>query len=479
VSLRARLLLAVGVVVLVALTILSGATYSALRNTLYAQVDATLASAELPLVNAVLYDGGISPEEVARFAPGMFVEVRGPRGQPFLGEEIASETPGGQTYTPRLPARLPVNLDVPDREVVFNAPASQPGGPLFRVQVTTLGGGAALILAAPLTQATTTLRFLLAFELIVGAAALVAALALAWGLVGIGLKPLQDMERTTAAIAAGEWDRRVPEGERTTELGRLARSFNVMLDRIQDAFARRDATEAQLRRSEEQLRRFVADASHELRTPVAAVAAYAELFERGARQRPEDLARVLTGIRTETARMAQLVEDLLLLARLDEGRPLAREPVELVGLVAEALEAARAVGPSWPVELVARRAVEVVGDRGRLRQVVDNLLANVRGHTPEGTRTRVRVAEEGGLAVVEVADNGPGLPPDTLSRVFERFYRADPSRTRSRGGAGLGLAIVAAIVAAHGGRVEARNNPEGGATFTIRLPLASPDTQRG
>jgi two-component system OmpR family sensor kinase len=206
---------------------------------------------------------------------------------------------------------------------------------------------------------------------------------------------------------------------------------------------------------------------------VAAVAAYAELFERGANVRPDDLARVMSGIRIESLRMGELVADLLLLARLDEGRPLRREPVELVSLAAEAVSAAVAVGPEWPIRLDARTPVEVLGDRTRLRQVLDNLLTNVRAHTPAGTQVVVRVGASGGDAVVEVADNGPGLRPDAADRVFERFYRVDESRSRDSGGAGLGLAIVAAIVGAHGGGVSTGHG-DPGATFTVRLPLTPP-----
>ena len=218
----------------------------------------------------------------------------------------------------------------------------------------------------------------------------------------VGLHPLAEVEATADAIADGDLDRRVPGDDAKTEVGRLALAFNTMLGRIQDAFAARDATEARLRR-------FVADASHELRTPVAAVSAYAELFERGANVRPDDLGRVMTGIRAETARMGDLVEDLLLLARLDEGRPLEQEPVELVTVAAQAIDASRAVGPDWPMQLDAAHPVEVMGDAARLRQVFDNLLGNVRSHTPPGTATTVRLFEDGDEAVIEVADNGPGL----------------------------------------------------------------------
>ena len=278
------------------------------------------------------------------------------------------------------------------------------------------------------------------------------------------MRPLRDVEETAVAIAGGDFDRRVPGDEARSEVGRVARALNTMLARIQDAFAQRDATEGRLRR-------FVSDASHELRTPLAAVTAYAELFDRGAGDRPADRERVITGIRRESARMARLVEDLLLLARLDEGRPLERKPVELVGLAGEAVHAATAVGPAWPVELVATHPVEVVGDDVRLRQVLDNLLANVRAHTPPGTGARMTVEEDGGHAVVEVVDEGPGLTAEQAERVFERFYRADPSRSRQHGGTGLGLGIVAAIVGAHGGDVSASSSPGEGARFTVRLPL--------
>jgi two-component system OmpR family sensor kinase len=227
-----------------------------------------------------------------------------------------------------------------------------------------------------------------------------------------------------------------------------------------------------LKQNEQHLRQFVADASHELRTPIAAVSAYAELFERGGATRPEDLPRIVSGIRTETARMDRLVNDLLTLARLDEGLPVDREPVELVGLVSEAVRTATAVGPEWPVQFWAAHPVEVTGDKDRLRQVVDNLLANVRAHTPEGTTTTVRVDEVGDQAEIEVSDTGPGMPGDEASRVFERFYRADPARSRVSGGSGLGLSIVSAIVEAHGGTVTAVSAPGEGMTVSVRIPSA-------
>jgi two-component system, OmpR family, sensor kinase len=290
--------------------------------------------------------------------------------------------------------------------------------------------------------------------------------------VRLGLRPLEDVEATAESIAAGNLDQRVPGADQPTEVGRLARALNVMLERIQAAFAARVASEERLKESQQHLRQFVADASHELRTPIAAVSAYAELFERGAAERSEDLPRVFTGIRSETARMERLVNDLLTLARLDEGLPIEHVPVELVSLASDAVRTAAAVGPDWPVRFSATRPVEVSGDQDRLRQVVDNLLANVRAHTPRGTAAFVSVDADDAMAEIVVADEGPGMPADDARHVFERFYRSDPARARTSGGSGLGLSIVAAIVTAHGGTVSATSAPGQGMNVTVRLPLA-------
>jgi two-component system OmpR family sensor kinase len=238
-----------------------------------------------------------------------------------------------------------------------------------------------------------------------------------------------------------------------------------MLAQIETAFKAREA-------SERKLRRFVADASHELRTPLAAVRAYAELFTRGAASRPDDLARSMRGIRRESERMSLLVEDLLLLARLDEGRPLEQEPVALDEVVREAVEMARTLDPERPLE-VELESTAVVGDRDRLRQIVDNLLANVRAHTPPMTPVQVSVDRLNGSARVTVADRGPGMTAEQAEHVFERFYRTDASRTRTSGGVGLGLSIVAAVAGAHGGTVAVDSGVGRGATFRIDLPLAS------
>jgi two-component system OmpR family sensor kinase len=474
-SLRGRLLLALIVVALVALVVTDAVTYSSLRSFLYSQGDQSLVADHVNIERVL---GGTSPiptsQSLLATAPGTFAEVTHSDGTVIAGPVAAYEQ--GQKYTPRLPETI-TGFETAraggEASVSFNTSSNEPGGPTFRVRVWELAGGDQLILGTPLGRVAATLHHLLLWEIAVTAGALLVALFLGWWLMLVGLRPLTAIERTADTIAAGEFEQRVPGEDKRTEVGRLARALNVMLGRIQGAFAERDATEAELRDSEARLRRFVADASHELRTPVAAVSAYAELFERGAGTSVQDLQRVMDGIRGETVRMGRLVEDLLLLARLDEGRPLDLKPVELVALASEALQAARSVGPAWPLRLQADHPIEVTGDELRLRQVFDNLLANIRAHTPPGTPGIVRLKEVDGAVIIEVEDEGPGLSEQEAGRVFERFYRVDQSRNRITGGAGLGLSIVAAIVAAHGGEVKAEAGAKG-ALFRVRLPKRSP-----
>jgi two-component system, OmpR family, sensor kinase len=315
-------------------------------------------------------------------------------------------------------------------------------------------------------------RQLLAIELVVAAAALAIAAAAGWWLVQVGLRPLRRVELTALSIAdGGDFDHRAPGADEDTEVGRVAAALNTMLDRIHASFEERDSTEAALRESGERMRRFVADVSHELRTPLAAVSAYTELFERGARSHPEDLERALHGIAAETARMNDLVEELLLLARLDEGRPLEHVTVDLSELLVEAIGTARTVAPDYPTALSMARVVTTTGDPGRLRQVIDNLIANVRTHTPPGTVTEIELRTDAEMAVITVSDNGPGMPEEQASRVFERFYRADQSRSRASGGSGLGLSIVHALVRAHGGTVRVESAPGQGFRIIVMLPL--------
>jgi two-component system OmpR family sensor kinase len=480
-SLRLRLLIAVGAVALVALVAADAATYRSLRSFLLQRVDQSLEASHRGLERFEQGgrgpgDGGGGPRgdgghgasgSAADVAPGLYVQLVDTNGK-TIGITTPAREPGGMELVPKLPtniAKIPLGQVIGEPHAYLTVPSTVGAGPAFRIRIAQLASGARLVTGVPLRDTSATLHRLLLIELAVTAAALAAAAALGWWVVRLGLRPLQAIEHTASEIAEGELDRRVPGDDARTEVGSLARALNTMLARIAEAFAQRDATE-------QHLRRFVADASHELRTPLAAVSAYTEMFEHPGAPR-EDLDRVMKGIRTETGRMGDLVEDLLLLARLDEGRPLVRHQVELVVLLAEAVETSQHVGPDWPMRLQAEGPVEVSGDEARLRQVFDNLLSNVRAHTPAGTKTDVRVRSSGGDAVIEVADVGPGLTPEQAERVFERFYRTDPSRSRRHGGAGLGLGIVAAIVGAHGGRVEASATPGSGTTVTVRLPLAS------
>lgn len=293
----------------------------------------------------------------------------------------------------------------------------------------------------------------------------------AWWGVQASLRPLREIEDTAAAIAAGELGRRVPEAPPSTEVGRLAGALNGMLAQIEQAFAARAA-------SEERMRRFVADASHELRTPLATIRGYGELYRMGALRSPEEVGTTLGRIEDSAVRMGSLVEDLLHLARLDEDRPLRAEPVDLAVLAGDAAADLHALDPERPVRLVPMREGDglggavAVGDEDRLRQVVANLVGNVVRHTPAGSPVELAVGRQDGSVALEVRDHGPGIDPEHAARVFERFYRVDAGRGRDTGGAGLGLAIVAAIVQAHRGRVVVEATPGGGTTVRMTLPAA-------
>jgi two-component system, OmpR family, sensor kinase len=458
-SLRARLVLAVLAVAAVGLVAADLATYRALSSFLVDRTDSSLEDS----AHSIRRPGGDRGAP-----PGVAVQVRSADGKTVLATLPTIVIPGQGAPSPTLPATIPRPAGRDGLEAVryFTVPG-QDGG-RYRVRASVEDGARAmLVVSTSLADVDSTLNRLLLIELVVTAFVLAGIAGLGLWLVRIGLRPLDAIEGTAAAIAGGDLSERVERAEDQTEIGRLGLSLNAMLAQIESAFRAREA-------SERKLRRFVADASHELRTPLAAVRAYAELFDRGAAQRPDDLGRSMTGISRESERMSLLVDDLLLLARLDDGRPLERDRVELAEVVSEAVETAHAVEPERPIELHADPAV-VIGDRDRLRQIVDNLLANVRAHTPPGTPASVSVSRRNGTAEISVTDAGPGLDEEHLEHVFERFYRADSSRARASGGVGLGLSIVAAVAEAHGGRVSARSQPGEGATFEIALPLADGD----
>jgi len=493
-SLRARLLIAIGVIALVALVIANIVTYSALKSFLFQRVDQQLTAfhprfeaaantgrdfecgggPDSPLPAPVPGANGSGPGFSAAFQT-QAVEVRTAAGNLVAGTSCPVYV-DNKAFTPVISGPITGFSKASDGTQVafFDTPSSPSGGPTLRVRASTLDNGDVLVLALPLSDTESTLNHLRFIELVVTAGAVLLALIAGFWLVRIGLKPLRDMETAAESIAEGNLTERVPGENTKTEVGRLAHTLNVMLARIESAFRARLASEDRLRESDARLRRFVGDASHELRTPIAAISAYAELFGRGASEKKEDLERLMVGIQSETGRMEHLVADLLMLARLDEGRPMEMHPVDLVALCAEAVQTSTAVGPAWPVTFTAPRPIEVTGDARSLRQVMDNFLGNVRAHTPEGTRTRVSVEPDGTGAVIVVSDDGPGLSADQVTHVFERFYRSDPSRSRLHGGAGLGLSIVSAIVAAHGGTVTAASGVGVGTTFTVRLPATPP-----
>jgi two-component system OmpR family sensor kinase len=371
---------------------------------------------------------------------------------------LYGETNG--TAQPVLPDPLPTD-DPPPFTVDGTGGVSQ-----YQMLVTVERDGDLSVIAIPLTDVQATLTELVVIDVVTGTVVLFTLVLLALVIVRLGLRPLERMGATAEAIAAGDLSQRVSPATPRTEIGRLGLALNSMLAQIESAFAERT-------RSEQRLRRFIGDASHELRTPLTSIRGYAELLRRGAQRSPEDAELARRRIEEEAMRMGVLVDDMLLLARLDQGRPLDREPVDLRGIVRDARADALAVAPDRPVSVAAPEPVVVTGDDMRLRQVVGNLVRNAVVHTPPGTPIEIGVARRDDRAVVRVADHGPGLPADVAARVFEPFYRGDPGRSRDSGGSGLGLSIVAAVVAAHRGSVRVTQTPGGGATFEVELPLTA------
>jgi two-component system OmpR family sensor kinase len=360
----------------------------------------------------------------------------------------------------------------------FTVPSSK-GSERWRVVVSVMPNGTGSIaVATPLTGVDSTLNQLILFDVIIGAGVLIVLAGLSYIAVRHSLRPLVDVEHTAAAIAAGDLTRRVPQSDPRTEVGRLAGALNGMLSQIESAFRAREASEQEARTSEHRMRRFITDASHELRTPLTSIRGFAELYRMGAVPEESDVDRVMTRIESESTRMGLLVDDLLLLARLDQQRPLERELVDLETIASDAVHDAQAVAPGRDVQLQlsTHEPVIVVGDDARLRQVVGNLVTNALTHTPESAAVTVGLSIDDSaperFAVLEVADSGPGLSPKDAQRIFERFYRVEESRTRANGGSGLGLSIVAALTAAHGGTTDVESKVGIGSRFRIRLPLA-------
>jgi two-component system OmpR family sensor kinase len=465
-KLRTRLVIIVGVLVALGLLLASALTYVALRNFLLDRLDDQLVTVQ-PLAARVL-EAAIEGEPIegtpiegpARTLPFASVtELREPDGT-LVKRIIFGYDPNDPVNRPDLPETLPADQTEP-----FTVGSIDDASYEFRVLVTRLPSGSSLTVAIPLEEINDTLQRLLIIEAVVAASLLAATAGGAWWLVRRELRPLERMTEAAAKIAGGDLAQRVEVDDARTEVGTLGQALNQMLEHIEKAF------EVQ-RESEDRLRRFLADASHELRTPLTSIRGYAELFRRGADQRPEDLKLAMRRIEDEAARMGVLVEDLLLLASVDRTRPLDMDPVDLSALVTDAAADARALDPQRPIEVRIPGPVTVRGDEDRLRQAVTNLVGNALSHTPPDAPIELAARTDDAVAIIDVSDGGPGLDDDALQHAFERFWRADPNRSRSSGGVGLGLAIVDAIARAHGGSVTVENRPEGGARFSIRLPVS-------
>ncbi|WWW19416.1 HAMP domain-containing sensor histidine kinase [Nocardia vulneris] len=456
----------------------SGLSRSLTERTDEQLLDAAHSWAEPRPMKVVLSDQG-AVQWIPADAPAQLPAPRSIGDQPRRFFELRKGA-GGQIYTkpdgggtnsgaPELPTQLG---DTPTT-------VGSTGGSSVRWRVLSVSNEyGSTIIALPLTDNQETVSRLIFFELAIGTTALVALGVLGYLVIQRSLRPLRAVEDTAAAIAGGDLHRRVPVQNVDTEVDHLARSLNEMLAQIQYGVAATEASEEAARRSEARMRRFIADASHELRTPLTTIRGFAELYRQGA---SKDATMVVGRIESEAERMGLLVEDLLLLARLDEKRPLARLPVDLLALAGDAVHSAQAMAarqhaPDTPQRRIGlviepgEGTLDVLGDEPRLRQVLANLLGNALTHTPPAAAVVVRLTPCIDEVRLDVIDSGPGLSPEAAARVFERFYRTDASRTRASGGTGLGLSIVHALVAAHGGRVSLDSSPGEGATFTVFLP---------
>ncbi len=476
-SLRSRLVAGLLVVSAFGLLVLGGTTYVLQRQFLYHRVDAQVQDA-LGLVSDRLQEGNAGVPGFPRRDDGPR-PGGGPRGGPRQAD-LPSGTYGERRDAAGRPVGSPVTLvpgqTVPSLSLGSRPPAGHPftakaaDGTRYRVLVTTAAGGTgSTVVAVPLREVDQQLRRLLRVEGPVIAGVLLVLAGLGTFVVRLGLRPLDRIGATAGAIAGGDLGRRVTPAEPGTEVGRLGLALNAMLDRLERAFAERQA-------SEDRLRRFLADASHELRTPLSSIRGYAELFRLGAARSEADTSKAMRRIEQEAARMGVLVEDLLTLARLDEVRDAVRQEVDLADVAQDAVDDARATAPDRAIALDVADDAVVSGDPHQLGQVLGNLLRNALVHTPGGSPVEVAVAASGEEVRLDVRDHGPGLPTADGAELFGRFWRAEAGRERGRGGAGLGLAIVAGIVEAHGGRVAAADAEGGGARFTVVLPAADAAT---
>jgi two-component system OmpR family sensor kinase len=463
-SLSGRLLIGVVTLVLLGLLVADGATYLTFQKFLLDRVDSQLTNGRVAAVGVL---GGQEPGRDAsgQFPIGTIVELLHPDGTE-IGTPLRYDFPNTTSKAlPVLPQTLPSATE--QHPAIVTLPGTG-GVPQYRVSIWPEDSfqGNYVLLAIPMSDVAESLSQLLLLEGLIGVAVVVATALLALIIIRIGLRPLQRMGAVAQDIAAGDLSRRVEPATQNTEIGRLGLALNGMLGQIESAFAERT-------QSENRLRRFIADASHELRTPLTSVRGYAEMLRRGAEKSPGDSALARRRIEEEAKRMSVMVDDMLVLARLGQGRPLETQPVDLQSIARDAVADAHAVAPQREISLDAPSPVIVAGDDTRLRQALGNLVRNALVHTPPETPIEVGVGADDGLARVTVSDHGPGLDEDEARRVFEPFYRADPSRSRDSGGVGLGLSIVAAVAGAHGGHVRVTETPGGGATFELELPTGA------
>ena len=467
-SLRGRLLIGVISLVVLGLLLSDVATYVLFQDSLTGRIDSQLTARTTvdAAFNVIQRDCRPGPGSAGGFPTNTVTELLNRDGSVALACRVGGFGSAQSTAAPVLPQTL--RTAGPDQPV---SPFTVPGtADVHQYRVTDWAensfGGQTIVFAIPMDDVSANLAQLLRLELFISIGVVVGTAFLAWLIIHVGLRPLQRMGATAGEIAAGDYSRRVDPATPRTEIGRLGIALNAMLSQIEAAFAQSKA-------SEQRLRRFIADASHELRTPLTSIRGYSEMLRRGAAESPTDSDLARRRIEEESVRMSTLVDDMLLIARLDQGRPLEAKPVDLQVIARDAAADARAVAPLREITLQAADSIVVSGDDTRLRQVVGNLVRNALVHTPAATPVEIAVTSQNGTARLSVTDHGPGLPAGDRERIFEPFYRADASRSRDSGGAGLGLSIVSAVVAAHGGRVQVKETSGGGATFEVQLPLGS------
>lgn len=466
-SLRARLLLSLAAMLAVALLVAGLLLVGLVRASLVDRVDGELRGLDTGAGRLERLAGlTASDDEAGRRLAVMRLDRRG---------NIQRAFPSGFAGDPDpLPALSAYPNGIPPGAfgpIVERASAD--GSVRYRVLMAEARAGIVIAVAAPLSGVEAVTTALVRTLLLVGGLAMAGLLIVAWFVVRRGLLPLERIAATAEEISKGDLSHRAGIPRDDTEVGRLGTAFDTMLDRIEAGFAAQQAALDAKARSEERLRRFAADASHELRTPLTTVRGYADLYRTGGLEDRSELDTAMDRIGTESRRMGALVDDLLLLARLDQGRPVRRDPVDLTRIATEAVADARAQEPARPIVGAIDPGVVVAGDDDRLRQVAGNLVANVRTHTPAGTPVEVVLRRAGHAAEMRVVDHGPGIDGAHGASVFDRFYRADAGRSRGGGGTGLGLAIAAAIVDAHGGEIWHEATPGGGATFVVRLPFTA------